>query len=430
MTIQFEHPPELAFTCTRCGDCCRSGNIMLGPGEEQQLRALDWSGREADLEKTETVVSTPLPGGRRVLRLARRDDGCCVYLGADQRCRIHSHFGGERKPLMCRLYPFGFYPVGGRVTVDCAFSCRSISEGSGDPIAKRVEEWTALLGERAAAPEKRRRLTRHLELSGELLWEIEHYLLGLLANQGLTLFDRVRCCLQFTRLATTGDPASPAAAKLREAIARGLPRQISKIPRGGHMDPTQRAVFYQWLCLALNPPPVNADLSPSPNTRRKEEMRAAAAQRFTTQKGAPNVDNRELPADFKQIAQVDAMLVTAPSSPLLERFLAAKIIGQRFLLGGDEELPLVEAVPLFFLSYPMAIWTARALAAERGAAAVSEPDLRRALGLLDRSLGQVSLAALPAKSREVWHFIVEETDLAVEATNELAGWPVEESGLP
>src|SRR5436190_13978519 len=246
MATSFEHPPNVGFTCTRCGDCCRNGNVMLGPGEEDRLRALDWHGREADLEGAPTVVSTALTGGRRVRRLARREDGACVYLGSDQLCRIHRHFGADAKPLVCRLYPFGFYPVADRVAVDCSFSCRSISEGTGAPLAERVPEWTALLGEASAPEESGHRLTRQRALSGEVLWEFEHYLLGFLADQSMPLFDRVRCCLQLSRLATTGDPTTPAAAKLRQAIARGLPLQIVRIPRGGGMDRTQRVIFYQW----------------------------------------------------------------------------------------------------------------------------------------------------------------------------------------
>src|SRR6185295_9159857 len=101
VTTRFEHPPGMGFTCTRCGDCCRSGNVMLGPGEEERLSGLDWREREADLETAVTVVSTALPGGRRVRRLARREDGACVYLGEDQLCQIHRHFGGDAKPLVC-----------------------------------------------------------------------------------------------------------------------------------------------------------------------------------------------------------------------------------------------------------------------------------------------------------------------------------------
>jgi hypothetical protein len=49
---------------------------------------------------------------------------------------------------------------------------------------------------------------------------------------------------------------------------------------------------------------------------------------------------------------------------------------------------------------------------------------------LDRTIGRVRLAALPKKFAKVWHFIVEETDLALEATNELVGWHDDDSSEP
>ncbi len=422
MSGRFEAPADLRFTCTRCGDCCRSWNVMLGPGEEERLGAFDWRGREEELVAAATVVSSPLPNGRRARRLVRRDDGACIYLGRDNLCRLHRHFGAAAKPLMCQLYPFGFYPVGDELAVDCSFACRSISQRTGAPLAERFPEWAALLAAGEAPAEARHRLDRRRPLTGDLLWELEHHLLAFLAERELPLLDRIRCCLQLVRLATSGDPATPSAARLRAAIARGLPRQVASLPRGGGLDRTQRAIFYQWLFLALNPLPVNVDLLAPPARRREEERRVADGQRFAARQGAPRVDNRELAVSWDAIDAVDAALIAAPSVPLLESYLTAKLVGQRFLVAGDEELPLVEAVPLFLLAYPMAIWTARALAADRGADAVAAEDLRRALGLLDRTLGQVPLAALPGKVAKAFHFVVEETDLVVAATNELLGW--------
>lgn len=394
-------------------------NVMLGEGEEARLRSLDWGGREPDLVNTSTIVAVTLPGGQQVRRLARRDDGACVYLGSDSGCRIHRDFGGDAKPAVCRSYPFGFYPVAGQVAVDCSFSCRSIAQDSGEPLKERIPEWTKLVNIGAADREKTHHLKRSKPISGPLLLEIETTLLGFLADQSMHLFDRVRCCLQFNRLATTGDPTTASAAMLREAMARGLPKQIGKIPRGEGMDKTQRAIFYQWLFLALNPLPVNADLLSGQERRRLEEQRMEAARRFMSLEGNPWVNNREMTATFKQIAAVDASFVTSADSPMLERYLAAKVTGQRFLIAADEELPLVEAVPLFLLTYPMAIWTSRALASDRGSDTVNEEDLRRALSLLDRTLGQVPLGALPNKISKVFHFVVEETDLVVAATSEL-----------
>ncbi|HEV8632052.1 MAG TPA: YkgJ family cysteine cluster protein [Thermoanaerobaculia bacterium] len=422
MPLPFAPPPGVRFTCTRCGDCCRSWNVMLGPGEEERLAALDWEGREADLVGATTAVTSALPGGPRVRRLARHDDGACVYLGADNRCRIHVHFGGESKPLMCRLYPFGFYPLAGRLAVDCSFSCRSIGEGSGAGLDAQIPEWRALLA--GGEPrEELHHLTRGRALSGELLWEIEHLLVGLLVDRGLPLYDRIRCCLELVRLGTSGDPSTPSAAALRAALARGLPRQIGAIAHGGAMDRTQRAVFYQWLFLALNPVPAGFDLLAPTARQREERRRLGAAERFVRQEGAPWVDGHELPVDCAAVLAIDASLLAAAECPVMERYLVAKIVGQRFLLAGAVELALAEAVPLFFLVLPMAIWTARALAAARGAVAVAEADLRGALARLDRTLGQVPLAAVPPKVAKAWRFIIEETGLAVAATDDLLGIP-------
>ena len=44
-----EYPKDVCFSCTECGDCCRSFDLLLGPGERERLADLDWAGREGDL---------------------------------------------------------------------------------------------------------------------------------------------------------------------------------------------------------------------------------------------------------------------------------------------------------------------------------------------------------------------------------------------
>jgi hypothetical protein len=187
------------------------------------------------------------------------------------------------------------------------------------------------------------------------------------------------------------------------------------------MDDTQRAVFYQWLFLALNPVPVNFDLLAGRALEGAKRQRLQAAKRFHRHLGRPSIDNQEIGCSFDAVAEVDAALLDSDRCEPLEAFLKAKILGQRFLLAGDAELPLVEAVPAFFLTYPMAIWTSRALAAQRGAPAVVSDDVRGALRLLDRTLGHLPVGALPRKLAKAWTFLTTETDLVTSATDELLG---------
>jgi hypothetical protein len=102
-----------------------------------------------------------------------------------------------------------------------------------------------------------------------------------------------------------------------------------------------------------------------------------------------------------------------------ETYLKAKIIGQRHLKEGIEELTFIEAVPRMQLLYPFWIWTAKAIAAERKADSVSEEDARAALRLVDRTFGQISLRELPKKQKKAWSFILLETSLAECATKDL-----------
>lgn len=426
MSRDFRFPEDLRFTCSRCGDCCRSTNVQVSPRERETLEGLDWSGRVDELVGVEPTVTLTLRGERR-RRLERHDDGACIYLGSENQCLLHEHFGAETKPLMCRLYPFSFYPVGDRVAVDCAFSCRAISHGMGERLEKRLGEWRQLVAEELGAPQPRRhRLDAKRPLDDEVLVEIEERLLAFLADEKLGLFDRMRCVLQYVRLATTGDPSTASARQLRDALAKGLPRQISKMPSGGRWDASQRALFFQWLYLALNPALANQDLLRGRRLAEEEKRRIAVANRYQRPELRPYVDNRELGASFETIEQVDAGYVEEQGAETVASLLRAKILGQRYLQAGLDTMPLVEAVPKLLLAYPMAIWTGKALAADRGAAAIEAQDLRHALRLLDRSIGQLATSRLPKKLAKVCDFLMLETDLVVRCRNSLLGVGEEE----
>ena len=421
MTADFDYPSDLRFTCSGCGDCCVNTNILLRPEEAEALAGLDWRGRADDLVGVSPGVAATASGGGSRRRLQKRENGACIYLGSDNQCRIHEHFGAERKPLMCRMYPFHFYPLNERVAVDCAFSCRAVSLGQGAELKAHLPEWGLLLEELGSPRPRKHRLNDKSALSDEILWQVEQYMLAFLDDTSISLFDRVRCLLQYSQLATTGDPSTESAAQLRQVLAQGLPRQISKMPWEGQMDRTQRAVFFQWLYLVLNPTTANEDLLRGRRLEAAKRKRIAIGNRYRKPEQAPYVDNSELRATFEQIAEVDGSFVEREGASRVKSFLSAKILGQRYLLAGEQSMPFVEAIPKLAINYPMAIWTSQALAADRGAGAVETEDLRRALRLLDRSLGQLDTSRLPKKQARACDFIMLETDFVVCARNELLG---------
>jgi Fe-S-cluster containining protein len=417
----FVYPEDLVFECTQCGDCCRGGEVWLGPGEPERLSTLDWAGRATDLEGL-AVVSRD---GEHVT-LARRDDRACVFLGAENQCRIHEHFGVDAKPLVCRLFPFGFLPVGGRVAVDVSFACRSISEAIGSPLRKRASEWTALAssvgGADATGHETEHRFSKKYNVAGTLLWELEHHLLELLSNQRLSMLLRVAAVGEFIRLATTSDPRTDAARQLRQVMSGGV---LDLVQRRGDavvepMDKTQRAIFFHLLFVMLNPTPISLRRSSGKARVKEVKRRVQAADAYRFEKASPWLDNRELASTYQLIAAVDpGYLADEDGAELVSRYLTAKIIGQRFMREGDKELPFLEAVPRLLLMFPMIVWTSKALASEQGRGRVEAADARKSLRLLDRSLGAVSLSELPAKQRKAWQFILLETDLPTCASSEM-----------
>ncbi len=390
---------------------------MLGPGERERLDSLDWSGIAPELSG---IPPSELRPGR--LALARRGDGACVYLGSENQCRIHESFGEAAKPLLCRLYPFGFFAVGEKVGVDVSFACRAVSRDEGAPLSERVPEWVRLL-EDAPRATRRYRFSKKYDVSSDLLWELEHHLVSLLSDESLSLFDRVRAVFEFNRLATTSDPRTEAARTLRDVLAKGIPKQIRGrplAPGDERLDKTGRAVFFHLLFLTLNPTPDDLLALPGKAKAREAALRVQAADAYKFKDAHPLIDNRESRATFRGVDQVSSEMVgSGPAAEFLARYLRAKVVGQRFMREADDEVPFVEAVPRLLLLYPIAVWTAKALACERSASAAEEDDLRRALRLVDRAYGQISLSSLPAKARKAWRFVLLETDLPVTASWEM-----------
>jgi lysine-N-methylase len=401
---------------------------VLGPGEAERLEALDWSGTAPELAGAATVVPAPgdLYSGR--LALARRADGACVYLGSENQCRIHESFGEAAKPLLCRLYPFGFLAVGERVGVDVSFACRAVSRNEGEPLARRVPEWTRLLRDAPVAP-KLHKFSKKYDVSGDLLWELEHHLVSILSDESLTLLDRVRAAFEFNRLATTSDPRTEAARTLRQVLAKGIPKQTRERPiepGSERMDKTGRAVFFHLLFLTLNPTP--DEIFEVSNVSKKSRARAAglrvqAADSYKFPEAHPLIDNRESRATFGEVSSVSAeSALSGPAASVLALYLRAKIVGQRFMWEEETEVPFVEAVPRLLLLFPLAIWAAKALTRERGATSLTDDDVRRALRLVDRTYGQIRLASLPPKPRKAWRFVLLETDLPVAASLEMLAY--------
>jgi lysine-N-methylase len=131
------------FDCHSCGYCCRNLVVNISPAERQKIVDAGWIERMAG----ETLFIAYRFRGRKLLRLAHRPDGACVFLGEDGLCRLHKESGVAVKPLACRMYPFVPTPGAGSVRVDLRADCPSVAKNHGQTLTRHRSEVAGFIRE-------------------------------------------------------------------------------------------------------------------------------------------------------------------------------------------------------------------------------------------------------------------------------------------
>src|SRR4051794_15750172 len=104
--------PQQRFTCSGCARCCHA-EVVVTPVEHTayaRARAERWFRESATAEAgAAREPFLPLENKPGWFRIRRRPDGVCGFLSPENRCRLHEELGGDRKPLVCRLFPFSLH---------------------------------------------------------------------------------------------------------------------------------------------------------------------------------------------------------------------------------------------------------------------------------------------------------------------------------
>jgi lysine-N-methylase len=110
--------------------------MQIEISEEEQRRILSQGWTSADGVDPQAMIV--VEAGKT--RLCHREDGACVFLSTEGRCRIHEKFGKDAKPLACRLYPLAIHPAGQKLVVSLRFSCPSAVENRGRALSEQLPE--------------------------------------------------------------------------------------------------------------------------------------------------------------------------------------------------------------------------------------------------------------------------------------------------
>ena len=125
---------DAAFTCTMCGSCCGGHNV--GPVAADIVAGLRPM-RDALIESTGTekglFFSVPVKHGNEVRDqvVCHSTGGSCVFLTDERRCGIHQDYGGDKKPRVCRLFPYQFVATPEGISVSLQMECRGFEEARG-----------------------------------------------------------------------------------------------------------------------------------------------------------------------------------------------------------------------------------------------------------------------------------------------------------
>ena len=153
-TVPLLFRDDARFGCTMCGSCCGGHNI--GPVMDDVMVQIE-SHRDRFMAEADApeglFFSVPGAAGEEHT-FCRNRDGWCVFLDDDRRCMIHREIGGEKKPRICRLFPFQFTATPEGVAVSLQMECRGFVDArKGPKLADQEAEIRRLL---ALAPSVQR----------------------------------------------------------------------------------------------------------------------------------------------------------------------------------------------------------------------------------------------------------------------------------
>jgi len=135
------------WDCQGCSLCCRQYHVSVSPEEQKRIEDQGW-GKEPEFQGVPLFVRVGGWFSKSSYRLNHQPDGACVFLGPDNRCRIHARHGSAAKPLACRIYPYTLVPAGDHWKLGLRFACPSAADNLGKPLSDHLSdarEYAAIL---------------------------------------------------------------------------------------------------------------------------------------------------------------------------------------------------------------------------------------------------------------------------------------------
>jgi len=381
------------WDCHGCTTCCRELVVHLTPRDVREIDRQDWSGKIAGppyLRLGRETVLSHVPG-----------DGC-VFLGDDGKCRIHTAFGAEAKPLACQVYPFTLQRQGATLRAVLRFDCPSAAASRGSSLdahshqlARLAEAFDthapAALGAAARAP----RLVADRRLRPVEAEHLASRLDAWLRDAGRPLTDRLAGVASFLDTLATARVDRLDEARLVELIdllASEVPASAEAIVAADHPPPDDRMRKLLRMTVFSYCEHVSLEQLRAPLGRRMAYRwsQLRRARRVASGSGAiPSLATGLADTTFDRLRPVGVAADAADAcEELATRYVRAKLLAGACYGAAYYEWPFVDGVRALLVSLAAARWIARYHAAADGRPSFTSDDFRRAIGLVDRAAGR------------------------------------------
>ncbi len=362
------------YDCHGCGYCCHDLVVNITPAELRKIVAAGWPQRLAG----EKLFIPYRFGGRRLIRLAHRADGACVFLGVDGRCRLHAESGIATKPLACRLYPYVPNPGVGSVRLDLRADCPSVAANRGRPIGTHRSEIVALAREVGARAGGRAPPWKGISLDPDEFDALVRGFDACLTARSLPLRLRIRAATHLLDLLLSVEPRGVRGARFRELmelLATSATQEAGEaVSSAVPVSARTHRLFRQWLFLhALSDDPEELSCGRLERLRRSWR-RYGQSRRFAAGTGrVPALSEGWPQVRFEQIQAV----APAPDEALepLVRSLRVKLQAHAFAGAGYYGYDLLTGLTALLLLPAVAGWLARLEAVAHGRQGVAGEDV-------------------------------------------------------
>lgn len=394
------------WDCSGCAACCRTYHVPVTSEERKRIEGQGW---EADPGLKGVPYFVKQGGWLRgtEYRLNHREDGACVFLGADNRCRIHAKFGSAAKPLACRVYPFLLVPAGDHWRLGLRFACPAAAKDSGRPLTDHLpeaREYAAALedGSPSAVDAPPVPLQGRQVVPWGDLFRIVAVVARRLADSAEPLERRWRKVLALVDLcrglkfdgrgdakrAVTGGRLSEMLHVLGEAVDEETPQTAAEVARPGWVG---RVVFRQ-VAAVYSRKDHGAEKG---SVQRSPAGRVLAALSFARGKGRVPKVNALIPDVSFDSAERQNNAPSKEADSLLTRYYRLKVESLQFCGPTNFDVPFWDGLESLAMTFPVIMWLSRVItppAAEGGQR--RDEAIRTALRIVDDNFGYNKLLGM------------------------------------